>query len=107
MQEAFEVLKDRPKIEVTLTRDSVAAGDDIDTPHEIVVEVYSFVDTEAFVNQFSTSYLPSVAGSGHSWTVELNGRPIALITENGIEPKAISVEFDQHNSLHFRYHSAR
>lgn len=107
MKNAFEVLKDRPKISVKLTRDSVSAGDDIDAPHEKIVSGYSFVDTEAFVNQFSTGYLPGVAGVEHSWTVELNGRPIALIRKNGIEGKAIAVEFDEHNSVHFEYHSAR
>ena len=79
------VLRDRPKIEVKLTRDSVCAGDDCDAPHERRVEVYSFVDPEAFVEQFWTGYLPSVNGIGHSWTVSLNGKAIALITTSKIE----------------------
>jgi hypothetical protein len=72
-------------IRIKLTRDSVCAGDDIDAPHERIVEVYSFTDTHSFVNQFATGYLPSVNGYGHSWTAYLNGNPIANNYENRTE----------------------
>jgi hypothetical protein len=101
-----QVLPDRPKIEVKLTRDSVCAGDDSDAPHERLVEAYSFVDPDAFVEQFWTGYLPSVNGVGHSWTVSLNGKAIALITTSKIETMVASIDFEDANVIHFEYHSA-
>jgi hypothetical protein len=47
MKKAFEVLRDRPKLYIRLTRDSVCAGDDCDAQHEKTVSVYSFVDPTA------------------------------------------------------------
>jgi hypothetical protein len=39
MRKAFEVLRDRPKLYIRLTRDSVCAGDDCGAPHEKTVSV--------------------------------------------------------------------
>ena len=94
------------KITLILTRDSVCAGDDADAPHERTVEVIAFTDTLEFMDQFSTGYLASVNGIGHSWTAHLNGRPVAVIRVNGIEPLVPSIDFGDHNTLFFEYHSA-
>jgi len=107
MKYSFKVLHNQPMIRIKLTRDSVCAGDDIDAPHERIVEVYSFTDTHSFVNQFATGYLPSVNGYGHSWTAYLNGNPIALLTTMRIEPKVSEIQFEGENQLYFKYHSAR
>lgn len=107
MKAVFEVLKAKPKIPVLLTRDSVCQGDDCDAPHEKKIEVYSFVDPEAFSKATSSGYLPSVAGTGHSWTCVLNGVKIAEVRDTGVRPLVRVVEFADENRVHFVYHSAR
>jgi hypothetical protein len=89
----FQILKAKPKIPVVLTRDSVCVGDDSDAPHEKTVEVYSFVDPEAFARAISAGYLPSVAGVGHSWTCVLNGVRVAEVTSSGIRALIARVRF--------------
>lgn len=106
MKAEHQVLKDRPKVLVVLTRDSVCAGDDCDAPHEKKVKVYSFVDPEAFAREISSGYLPSVAGVGHSWTCVLNGKRIAEITTSGIRGLVRESAFLGENRAHFLYHSS-
>ena len=106
MKAAFSTLKDRPKISVVLTRDSVCAGDDCDAPHEKKTEIHSFLDPEAFANATSSGYLPSVAGVGHSWTCVLNGVKIADVRISGIRPLVRETPLSDENRVHFVYHSA-
>jgi hypothetical protein len=106
MKAEFQVLKAKPRIRVVLTRDSVCAGDDCDS-HERTVEVYSFVDPEAFARAISADYLPSVAGVGHSWTCVLNGVKIAEIANSGIRALVRESPFSDENRAHFVYHSSR
>jgi hypothetical protein len=107
MKLEFEILKDRPRLAVIMTRDSVCAGDDCDAPHEKEMEVYSFVDPEAFAKAASEGYLPLVAGMGHSWTCLLNGVKIAEIKESRIRALIRESPFAERNQVHFVYHSAR
>lgn len=107
MKAEFHVLKARPRIQVVLSRQSVCAGDDCDAPHEKTVEVYSFVDPEAFAREVSSGYLPSIAGVGHSWTCELNGVKIAEITHSGIRALVRETPFAEANRAHFIYHAAQ
>jgi hypothetical protein len=106
MKAEFEILKARPAISVVLTRDSVAAGDDVDAPHARTVTVYSFVDPEAFARAISAGYLPSVAGVGHRWICLLNGLEIVEITNSGIRALVHENQFAQDNRAHFVYHPA-
>jgi hypothetical protein len=106
MKAAFEVLKGRERIPVSLTRDSVCAGDDCDAPHEKSHEEYSFLDPVAFAQAISSHYLPSVAGVGHTWTCVLNGVRIAEITTTGIIPLVRTTPFADAHEIHFVYHSA-
>jgi hypothetical protein len=105
MNSTFQVLKDRPKITILVTRDSVAAGDDCDAPHEEQIEIYSFTDPVHFTQEIASGYLPSVAGIGHSWDCLLNGIKIATITPRVIVAFG-SIHFEESNSVHFRYNSA-
>ena len=107
MKVEFQIFKAKPKITVILTRDSVCAGDDCDAPHEKTVEVYSFIDPEAFARTISADYLPSVAGIGHSWTCVLNGVKVAEVTSSGIRALVHESPFSEQNRAHFVYHSAR
>jgi hypothetical protein len=102
----FQVLKGKRKIPVILTRDSVCAADDCDAPHEKTVEVYSFVDPEAFARAISADYLPSIAGIGHSWTCVLNGVRVAEVTTSNIRALIRESPFSEENHAHFVYHSA-
>ncbi len=107
MKAEFQVLKGRQRISVVLTRDSVCAGDDCDAPHEKTIEVYSFMNPEAFASEISSGYLPSVAGVGHTWTCVLNGVKIAEIATSSIRALARQSPFAEVNRAHFIYHSAR
>jgi len=106
MKASFEILKNKPKLLIDLTRDSVCAGDDCDAPHEKKVEVYSFLDPVTFASEVSSGYLPSVAGVGHTWTCTLNGQKIAKIKFESIEALVKEILFDAENRVHFTYHAA-
>jgi len=106
MKAEHQVLRDRLKVPVVLTRDSVCAADDCHAPHEKKVKVYSFLDPEAFAREIASGYLPSVAGVGHSWTCVLNGMRIAEITTSGIRALVRESPFLEKNQAHFVYHSS-
>ena len=105
MKAEFQVLKARPKIQVVLDRDSVCAGDDCES-HQKTVEVYSFVDPEAFTRAISSGYLPSVTGLGHSWICELNGVKMAEIRNSDVKVLVRETPFSDENRARFIYHSA-
>jgi hypothetical protein len=106
MKAEFQIIKATPKIQVILNRDSICAGDDCES-HEKTVEVYSFVDPEAFVRAVSSGYLPSVAGVGHSWTCVLNRVKIAEVCNSDIRVLVTESPFEEVNRVDFIYHSAR
>lgn len=106
MKMQFEILRDRPRVSIRLTRDSVSAGDDCDAPHEKAIEMPSFKDPQALSNHLSAAYLPSVAGIGHTWDCLLNGTVVGTVSANGFNPKTREVQYDAENHVHFRYHSA-
>jgi len=107
MKEEFQVLKERPTVQVVLTRDSVCMADDVEAPHEKIIEISSFVDPKAFAKQIvSKGYLPSIAGSGNSWICELNGIKIAKFGLFGIKRLVPETPFSVENRAHFIYHSA-
>jgi hypothetical protein len=105
MKIAFEVLKGRARVPVSLTRDFVCAGDDV-VDHQKSVEEYSFLDPVAFAQAISSGYLPSVAGVGHTWTCVLNGVKIAEISTTGIRALTRTTPFADVNKAHFIYHAA-
>jgi len=106
MKKEFSILKDRPEVTIVLTRDSVAAGDDIDAPHEKKITIRSFTDPLSLAREASTSYLPNVAGTGHTWVCVLNEIEIAEIETNEIRPLVNEAMFNDKNNIHFIYKSA-
>ena len=106
MKKAFQILKDRPKISIALTRDSVCAADRCDAPHEKAINIHSFVDPVHLAQETSSGYLPSVSGVGHSWICLLNDVKIAEITATGIQPFVREASFSKKNKIHFVYKSA-
>lgn len=106
MKKAFQILKDKPKISIVLTRDSVCAADDCDAPHEKAINIHSFVDPVHLAQESSSGYLPSVSGVGHSWVCLLNDVKIAEIKADGIQPLVREASFNENNRVHFVYKSA-
>lgn len=90
-----------------MTIDSVCAGDDCDAPHEKMVSIHSFLDSETLVPHTSTGYLPTVDGVRHTWDCILNGKSIQTITVRDVTPKVSEVVYAAANHIHFIYHSAR
>ncbi|MDU0460306.1 MAG: hypothetical protein RW306_16380 [Geobacteraceae bacterium] len=86
MKKEFYIIKNRPKLDIRLTRDSVCAGDDVDAPHEKTLSSHSFLDPVALASHLSSGYLPSVQGVDHTWECKLNGNTIAIISTSKIEP---------------------
>ena len=102
----FSIVKSRPKVKLTLTRDSVCAGDDFDPPHEKIFSQPSFLDPEAFMSQLSYGYLPSIAGTGHTWDCIHNGIHVGTISVNMITSKIREMQYSDENNVHFRYNSS-
>lgn len=107
MKKTFEILKVRPTIHISLTRDSVSAGDDCHAPHEKIVCVHSFLDPEALAREVSSGYLPSINGVNHSWVCVLNDTKIAEIKTSMVQPLVHEVEFKDENYIHFVYISSK
>lgn len=107
MKKQFQILKDRPKLKIRLTRDSVCTGDDIDAPHEKTVTTHSFIDPVQLASHLASGYLPTVSGVGHSWDCVLNGKVIARISNDGIVASVGEMKYAPCNHVHFVYHSAR
>ena len=61
----------------------------------------------ALALEASSRYLPSVAGSGHSWICVLNDIKIAEIESTGIQPLVRENQFSDENRIHFIYKSVR
>jgi hypothetical protein len=72
-----------------LTRDSVAAGDDMDAPHELAVLVDDDATTEAMIAAIhAADYLPRIAGGRATWSV-VSDRTLAVIAQQWPEPRMV------------------
>lgn len=73
-----------------LTRDSVAAGDDLDAPHASTLLVPDDQTTEALIAAIHASgYLPRIAGGAATWSV-VSDRPLAVIAQQWPEPRMVT-----------------
>jgi hypothetical protein len=99
-------LEDRAKLTIELTRDSVCLADDCDAPHQKIMELPSFADTETLVSNICTDYLPNVSGSGHSWDCLFNDKLIATIANHEVIPKVPEISFNESNTMFFKYHAS-
>ena len=107
MKNEFTIVKYRPTIQLKLTRDSVCMSDDIDAPHEKIIIQPSFTDTIAFINNIKTGYLPNINGVGHTWNCILNGTLIGIVSSTEITPKIKEINYQEENSIHFKYNSSK
>jgi hypothetical protein len=101
-------------MKIYLTRDSVAAGDDIDAPHEKTITLDDGATIEDILVAITKlNYLASIAGGHATWT--LSSRiPIAVFAQEWKEPKEVRTypvnikELDFQDGtlkLHFSYHA--
>ncbi|TWT81662.1 hypothetical protein CA13_31280 [Planctomycetes bacterium CA13] len=73
-----------------ITRDSVAAGDDVDAPHARNSSVPDDADVSQIVAAcLAASPLPSIAGGDASWALS-SGVPLAVIAQQWASPKLVS-----------------
>ncbi len=106
MKTKFEVLRNRPQLTISLTRDSVCAADDCNAPHQRDIQTYSFTDPTQFIREVSSGYLPTVAGIDHTWDCMLNDVRVGRISDHGISPLVKEITYLQENRAHFRYNSS-
>jgi hypothetical protein len=72
---------------VTLWRDSVAMGDDMDAPHEWILSLPANAPIAEVVEQIERKkYLPQIAGGQASWILE-GDQPLAVIAQQWKEPR--------------------
>ena len=103
-------------MKVHVTRESVAAGDDVNAPHELT---RSFPDSLSPLQLISRivadGYLPKIAGGKATWSA-VSGSPIAVVAQQWPEPRAVSwrelavPELEQRDGvylIHFNYHMQR
>lgn len=69
------------KIRITLTRDSVCLGDDVDD-HTKIVNIALQDSSQKTIMQIAEKYLPHIMGNGHTWGCILNGKNVAVINAN-------------------------
>lgn len=97
-----------------VTRESVAAGDDVDAPHvrEFALERAASLET-ALATVISAHYLPSIAGGLATWSVA-SGIPLAVIAQQWPAPRMLvrageePMALDRASGvlrLHFNYHA--
>src|ERR1700722_2605327 len=97
-------------MKLTLTRQSVAMGDDVDAPHKLSLQVPSGSTLRAVLEAvIGAQYLPSIRGGKATWSV-LDGRaPLAVIAQEWDAPRFIAAPETRYDNpslnLHFDYHA--
>ena len=89
-------------ITLTLTRDSVAAGDDCTAPNRKKLRVPSGILLSELAERLRKDYLPNVVGDDTTWSVHSDHRPLmvlpryasdVLLMEEGDKPLEESQNF--------------
>ena len=101
-------------LKVRVTRDSVAAGDDADAPHE---RMFVFGDAPpplaVVAHILGEAYLARIVGNKATWSV-VSGIPLAVVAQQWSDPRLVPwqepswSELDHANGiwrLHFNYHT--
>ncbi len=101
-------------MDIYVTRDSVAAGDDARAPHR---RTFSFPDAmpimEIIKEIASCDYLASIASGNATWSA-VSGFPIAVVAQQWTEPRSATwrpistSELENRNGvvcIHFNYHT--
>ena len=101
-------------MDILITRDSVAAGDDIEAPHERTLSFPDGMSLEEIIGKVSSSgYLASITGGKATWSV-VSRAPLAVVAQQWSKPRllvwrpqSISALRSKHGipHLHFNYHA--
>ena len=76
-------------LELVIWRDSVAAGDDADAPHEWLLPTESDASVADVVTRIaSAGYLASISGGEATWIIQ-GDRPLAVVAQQWTEPRFI------------------
>jgi hypothetical protein len=97
-------------MKLTLTRQSVAMGDDVDAPHELSLKVPSGSTLRAVLGAvIGAQYLPSIRGGKATWSVLDRRAPLAVIAQEWDAPRFIASPETRYDgpslNLHFDYHA--
>ena len=97
---------------IIIWRDSVAAGDDVDAPHEIKIMVENDESIETTLEKIlATHYLASIQGGKATWIV-VGKNPLAVIAQQWSKPHFLVtssahtedlIEVTKKYQLEFRY----
>lgn len=103
-------------MKIYVTRDSVAAGDDVDAPHG---RTYSLADTlspmEIIARIVADGYLARISGGEATWSVA-SGVLIAVVAQQWKEARSVAwpevalAQLEQRDGayrVHFNYHMQR
>ena len=75
---------------VSLTRESVAIGDDVDAPHHVEITIDDNASLSSIIKAILGSrYLASIAGGKATWIVVSN-IPVAVVAQQWTEPKMLT-----------------
>ncbi|WP_051830289.1 hypothetical protein [Streptomyces novaecaesareae] len=77
---------------IHLTRDSVAAGDDVDAPHHATVDLPDGLDTPAALLALDLPriWLPQIGGGRATWVVRAaDGTPLAVLAQQWPHPRPL------------------
>ncbi|WP_143018572.1 hypothetical protein [Cupriavidus sp. YR651] len=99
---------------IVVTRDSVAAGDDVNAPHRLEFSVSDCQTIDDVLRHISRlSYLPSISGGEATWSA-VSGVPLAIFAQQWQIPKLLTApsmepaKLDERADglyLHFNYHT--
>lgn len=96
-------------MEVTVSRASVSAGDDVDAPHGRRFTVADQTKLDELLSQIvGSGYLPAIHGGKSTWSVAAS-QPLAAVVQEWSRPKLLPMaqigEAKLSNRLHFNYHA--
>ena len=102
---------------IKLTRESVAMGDDIDSPHFLEIEINpNWTIIEILKNINEIGYLPLIQGNKATWSVAIN-ETIAVLSQGNFEnpmliclpdyPYQGTMGFIDIDYIHFNYHAQK
>lgn len=75
------------KDEIVIWRDSVAAGDDVDAPHELKIELRAQESLDSLVTRIiQSNYLASIAGGKATWILKSGERALAVVAQQWPAP---------------------
>lgn len=75
------------KAEIVIWRDSVAAGDDVDAPHELKIASHGDESLDSLVTRIiQAKYLASIVGGKATWILKSGERALAVVAQQWPAP---------------------